>query len=164
MSDPSAKPQGRQQGGVGYEKRDANAAWIFGIVAFLFVSGLIIHFCIAGVLNRMEKKPMPQDPWAGARPAANTEAEPKGVPRLQLAPDVDLQAFRAREDAELNSYGWIDRTKGVVRIPIERAMDLVVQRGLPARSETNKTELGPSSFELQQKRPLSPQPEIQKDK
>lgn len=107
---------------------------------------------------------MSQDSWSGARPAADTEAELKGAPRLQLAPDVDLQAFRAREDAELNSYGWIDRTAGVVRIPIDRAMELIAQRGLPARSETNKTELGPSSFDLQQKRPLSPQPEIQRDK
>lgn len=164
MSNPSAKPQGRQQGGAGYEKRDANAAWIFGIVAFLFVSGLIIHFCIAGVLERMKKKTMPQDAWAGARPAVNTEGELRDVPRLQLAPEVDLQTFRAREDRELNSYGWIDRTTGVVRIPIERAMDLLVQRGLPARSQTNKTEVGPSSFELQQKRPLSAQPEIQGNK
>lgn len=164
MSDPSAKPQDQRQGGVGYEKRDANATWIFGIVAFLLVSGLIIHFCIAGVIERMEKKPLPQDSWSGARPAVNTEAELKGVPRLQLAPAVDLQAFRAREDAELNSYGWVDQTAGVVRIPIERAIDLIVKRGLPARSATNRTEVGPSSFELQQKRPLSQQPEIQREK
>ena len=161
MSDPSAKPQGQR---LGYEKRDANAKWIFGIVVFLFVSGLIIHFCIAGVLSRMEKKPMPEDSWAGARSAENSEAGLKGVPLLQLAPEVDLQAFRAREDAELSGYGWIDRTAGVVRIPIDRAMELIAQRGLPTRSETNKTEVGPSSFELQQKRPLSRQPEIQHDK
>lgn len=164
MSDPSSKRPEPRQAAAGYEKRDVNAKWIFGIVAFLFVSGLIIHFCIAGVISRMEKKPMPTDSWAGARPAVNTEAELKGVPRLQLAPAEDLQAFRAREDAELTNYGWVDRTAGVVRIPVERAMELIAQRGLPARSETNKTQLGPSSFELQQKRPLSRQPEIQEDK
>lgn len=163
MPNPSAKPQG-QRLSERYEKRDANAKWIFGIVVFLFVSGLIIHFCIAGVLSRMEKKPTPEDSWAGARPAVNPEARLKGVPVLQLAPEVDLQAFRAREDAELSSYGWIDQTTGVVRIPIDRAMELIAQRGLPARSETNKTEVGPSSFELQQKRPLSRQPEIQENK
>lgn len=164
MSDPDSDPERLPQARGGYEKRDADARWIFGIVAFLLVSGLIIHFCIAGVLSRMEKKPMPRDSWSGARPAVNSGAEPRGVPLLQLAPEVDLQAFRAREDAELTTYGWIDRTAGVVRIPIDRAMELIAQRGLPARSETNNTEVGPSSFELQQKRPLSRQPEIQEEK
>jgi|SRR5579862_863138 len=164
MSDPSAKPTNRQRLNDGYEKRDVQAAWIFGIVAFLLVSGLIVHFCFAGVLERMEKKPMPTDAWAGARPAVNATAELKGVPQLQIAPEVDLQAFRAREDAQLNSYEWIDRSAGVVRIPIERAMELVAQRGLPARSQTNQTEVGPSSYDLQQKRPLYSQPEIKEDK
>ena len=54
-------------------------------------------------------------------------------PRLQVKPEADLAAFRAREDEELNHYGWIDRKAGVVRIPIERAMDLIAQRGLPFR-------------------------------
>lgn len=164
MSDPRAKPKVHQQLGEGYEKRDANAKWIFGIVGFLLVSGLIVHLCIAGVLSRMEKKPMPTDSWAGARPAVNTAAELKGVPQLQIVPEVDLKDFRAREDTELNTYGWIDRTAGVVRIPIERAMELIAQRGLPARSQTNGTELGPSSYELQRQRPLYQQPEIQEDK
>lgn len=163
MSNPSTKPEGRRPT-ERYEKRDANAAWIFGIVVFLLISGLIIHFCLAGVQQRMEKQPMPQDSWEGARPAANTLAELKGVPLLQIAPEIDLKEFRAREDAELSSYGWIDRTTGVVRIPVERAMELVAQRGLPARSPTNKTEVGPSTYELQQQRPLSPQPEIQEEK
>src|SRR5579872_5009617 len=94
MPNLSAKPKGRQHvTGVGYEKRDANAKWIFGIAAFLLVSGLIVHFCIAGVLSRMEKKPMPRDSWSGARPAVNPEVGLKGVPVLQLTPEVDLQAF-----------------------------------------------------------------------
>ena len=39
--------------------------------------------------------------------------------------------MRAREDAVLTTYGWVDRNTGVARIPIERAMDLLVERGLP---------------------------------
>jgi len=57
-------------------------------------------------------------------------------PRLQVAPALDLQQMRAAEDQILNSYGWVDRTNGVVRIPIDRAMDILAQRGLPAR-QTN---------------------------
>jgi protein SCO1/2 len=52
-------------------------------------------------------------------------------PRLQVAPLTDLQTLQATERARLDGYGWIDREAGVVRIPIERAMQLVVERGLP---------------------------------
>ena len=46
----------------------------------------------------------------------------------QLQPvSEDLKALRAREDADLNSYRYIDRAKGAVRLPINRAMDLLVE-------------------------------------
>jgi len=46
---------------------------------------------------------------------------------------LNQQDIRANEERELNGYGWVDQAHGVVRIPIDRAMDMVVQRGLPAR-------------------------------
>ncbi len=49
---------------------------------------------------------------------------------------LDLKTFRAEEDQVLNSYAWVDRPKGVVRIPIAQAIDLIVQRGLPSRSQS----------------------------
>jgi hypothetical protein len=162
MPNPSAKPQGRQRlTKKGYEKRDANAKWILGILAFLLVSGLIMHLCIAGVLERLQKTPTPNDPWTGSRRIADTLAEGKAFPRLQVVPAEDLRKFREREEAELNTYGWINRTAGVVRIPVTRAMELVLQRKLPSRSGTNESGLGPTSYQLQQQRPQSPQPEIQ---
>jgi len=57
-------------------------------------------------------------------------------PRLQSNPRLDLREMRADEDRVLESYGWVDRQKGVVRIPIERAIDLLAQRGLPSRQQT----------------------------
>lgn len=52
-------------------------------------------------------------------------------PRLQSSPRKDLKAMRAREDWELNHYYWIDQDKGAVAIPIERAMQILAQRGIP---------------------------------
>jgi hypothetical protein len=49
-------------------------------------------------------------------------------PRLQLAPVADLEQFRSREDRALRTYGWIDRESGVVRIPVDRAMELLIER------------------------------------
>ncbi len=57
-------------------------------------------------------------------------------PRIQPDPKLDLWNLRAHEDSVLRSYGWADRQAGTVRIPIDRAMDLLARRGLPVRSGT----------------------------
>jgi hypothetical protein len=56
-------------------------------------------------------------------------------PRLEAVPGQQLRDVRASWDALLHSYGWVDRQAGVARIPIERAMDLLAERGLPASPE-----------------------------
>jgi hypothetical protein len=65
----------------------------------------------------------------GALPTATVPALPG---RLPVQPG---DAERQREDAEdwLHSYGWVDRQRGVVHIPIDRAIDLIIERGLPTR-------------------------------
>ena len=73
----------------------------------------------------------PIHPLAGA---ANVELPPE--PRLQEDPALDLAVFRKREEERLSTYGWIDRPNGVVRIPIERAMEIIAREGLPARKPT----------------------------
>jgi hypothetical protein len=40
---------------------------------------------------------------------------------------------RAEEQEKLSSYGWVEPNAGVVRIPVERAMELLAERGLPTR-------------------------------
>lgn len=78
-----------------------------------------------------------------AQPASLIEAGPElpPQPRLQIHERVDLGRKLAADQSALNSYGWVDRNAGVVRIPIDRAIDLLAQRGLPARSQT--AEKGP---------------------
>jgi hypothetical protein len=52
-------------------------------------------------------------------------------PMLQTDPAADLRAFNAEEQARLNSYGWIDRDKGIVHIPIREAMEEAAAKGIP---------------------------------
>jgi hypothetical protein len=59
-------------------------------------------------------------------------------PRLQVTPRADLQQLEAKEHVLLHEYGWVDRQNNVVRIPIDRAMDLIAQRGLPAQKAAPK--------------------------
>jgi hypothetical protein len=54
------------------------------------------------------------------------------APRLQVTPVLDLKNYRDSQWEQLETYGWVDKEGGVVRIPIERAMDLVLERGLAA--------------------------------
>ena len=48
-----------------------------------------------------------------------------------MNPREDLQRILAKQQQKLETYGWEDRQAGTVRIPIERAMDLLLQKGLP---------------------------------
>jgi hypothetical protein len=67
---------------------------------------------------------------------------PPPEPRLQTSPQQDMRVMRRQEDAMLQSYSWVDRQAGVVRIPIARAMEILVERGLPARSADDQGSAG----------------------
>ena len=51
---------------------------------------------------------------------------------------MEINEFRVQEEKTLHSYGWMDQQAGVVRIPIDRAMELVAQRGLPTRPQSRR--------------------------
>ena len=57
-------------------------------------------------------------------------------PRLQVAPAEDLHSYLQAQREALNGYGWVNKEAGVVRIPIDRAMELLLARGLPTRAES----------------------------
>ena len=161
MPRPSANPQNsRSRASAGYERKDANAKWIFGIVFFLLAAGLIMHLVLARFMERLNKSPASDDNFAGLRRDATGSLG--NYPRLQISPPAELKDFRDREDQELSTYGWINRTAGVVRIPIQRAMDLALQRGFPTRPTNGGSGIGPSGYELQQQRPATAEKEILK--
>jgi len=68
-----------------------------------------------------------------ASPFENVRTLPP-EPRLQVTAPKDLRQYKAAQDEILNNYGWVDRQSGVVRIPIERAMDILLERGFPVRT------------------------------
>jgi hypothetical protein len=61
--------------------------------------------------------------------------EPPPGPRLEVSPDQTLRELRTEEEAVLHSYGWVDRDAGIVRLPIDRAITLLTERGLPRPTE-----------------------------
>lgn len=113
----------------GHEHRDANVRNVaaFGIGLSVLLAGvLLVMAWLFFFLGRNQE-------FASSPPMATSREIPP-QPRLQVTPVTDLKQMRAAEDSILNSYAWVDRQEGTVRIPIERAMELLAQRGLPARS------------------------------
>jgi hypothetical protein len=109
---------------TGYEKRDIRFSTIaksFGGVAILLA---IVALVCAGALRLLSSH----------FPAELRRPIPPPEPRLQADPVAELRLQRAEEDAVLGGYGWVDRSRGVIRLPIERAMALLLQRGLPTRA------------------------------
>lgn len=117
---------------VGHEERDVLARpvvlAVLGLAA-VGVSAFVLMFLLFNVFAEMLAK------QSNARsPLADTYGlkEPP-EPRLQKNPLADMQELRARDAAALSAYAWVDRDAGVVRIPIERAIEVLAARGLPAR-------------------------------
>jgi hypothetical protein len=122
---------------VHHEESDVDIRAIFGFGAALIAIAVVIHVAILLFFNVLERGAGQQS--AVAYPlATGQEDRLPPEPRLQIAPREDLAALRAKEDAILRSYGWVDRNAGVVRIPIDRAMELTLERGLPARQEPRR--------------------------
>jgi hypothetical protein len=125
--------EGNNQHRVGHEESDVNALAVgkFAIaLALIAISSLVLLFGLFRYFQSRETAGQTA-PSEYASQAGKVPPEP----RLQPAPVADLQAIRAAEDQVLNSYGWVDSQKGVVRIPIARAIDLLAQRGLPSRPQ-----------------------------
>jgi hypothetical protein len=57
------------------------------------------------------------------------------VPQVETDERGQLNGIRLKEEETLSTYDWIDKNTGTVRIPIDRAMDLIAQRGLPVRAQ-----------------------------
>jgi hypothetical protein len=112
-----------------HEESDVNLRAVFTFAGWLATSAVVIHLLLWGVFVYFERRE--QRTAGGESPlAAGQEERLPPEPRLQVTPRQDLQDLRAREDEILNGYSWVDRNAGIVRIPIEEAMRIVVERGL----------------------------------
>lgn len=133
---------------VSYEHRDMGARGILLFLVVLAISGVAIFALIWGMYFGMEKYAAANDPQLhpllppDKLPARSNVIVPSNVPintekfptpRLQTDDATDMRVFLKQEDRMLTAEPWKD-SNGVVHLPIDRAMELVVQRGLPARA------------------------------
>ena len=136
---------------TGYEQTDVQ---VTGIVVFL--TSLLIFVAVCGVVTyglgkvfnaHLNKEDGPNSKWtktAEVRDLGNFPSSPAlqnkiaeitktfPTPRVQTDDgNLDVADLHAREDLLLDNYTWIDQSKRTVRIPIERAMEIIAQKGLP---------------------------------
>jgi hypothetical protein len=117
------------------EQRDVNVGAVFGFaigLAVVSVAVCVVVWLLFGYFAHRDAGGARQYPLS-----ASQDSRLPPEPRLQVHPREDLRELRAQEDALLHSYQWVDKSAGVVRIPIEQAMRLTIERGLPTRKATN---------------------------
>jgi len=109
------------------EQRDLNirAIAVFGLSLF---ATIVLVLLVTGWLSKFWRQAHLAEQPPPLPVGASSQLPPE--PRLQVNAPADLRHWRAAEDALLDNYAWVDRDNGIVRIPIDRAMKLVEQRGL----------------------------------
>ena len=121
-----------------FEHQDLSPNAVYAFLTGLAVAGILIYFVLWGVYHYLDSYQRshqpPQNPLvqssADTRHIAPQEIQKFPQPRLEKNERVEIDDFRLKEEQTLNEYGWVDQKDGVVRIPIDRAMQLTAQRGL----------------------------------
>ena len=116
---------------VKYERTDASVRGVVWFLAILTVCGLLIQLLLAGMYKYLAG---PNVSLYEHTSAASVYSKPPRMPHPQLQSDpvADRNLLIATQEQRLNSYGWVNQNTGVVHIPIERAIDLLAQRGVPS--------------------------------
>jgi hypothetical protein len=133
MADTNPNLHNSEKNTGGYERRDTNWRLVLKLLAGLTLATAAIVYLLWVLFASLEQR-------SGNKPVLSAQRTPEvpiipPEPRLQLSPRKDMEEMRAQEDAILNSYGWVDRARGQVRIPIARAMELTLAEGLPVRPQ-----------------------------
>ena len=137
-------------GNGGYERSDIGTAGILYFLLGLAVAGFLAYFVVDGVYHfldkRSETEQTPVNPLVTNAPSDTRHISkdyPQGTfpdPKLEEDERGQLNGIRLKEEQTLSTYDYIDKNAGTIRIPIDRAMDLIAQRGLPVRAQSASAE------------------------
>ncbi len=137
-------PQGYQRGPATHERKDADVISLLLIALLLFLClglCLLIAWGAVRIFGRERQAEAPPE----VRLTEQVASFPP--PQLIVNPGQEEKSTQLKEETELKTYGWVDRRAGVARLPIARAMELLLQRGLP------EVGAGQTRLQLMQQRP-----------
>jgi hypothetical protein len=107
-----------------HETADMDPRFVLYFAIALVIGGLVVYVGIWWMFRQFEQQQSRRD----TRPRLVDVPVPRSEPQLQINPQADLEDMRRRESDLLATYGWIDRGSGTARIPIDRAMQLFIER------------------------------------
>jgi hypothetical protein len=144
---------GQSGHGTEFEREDLSSRGVFVFMIGLAIVGLVIYFIIVGMYSFLDKyersqmttaSPLLATSGAASRVVTKDYVEKQfkenGAPMLEDNERGQFSDYLMNQEKHLNSYGWVDEHSGVAYIPIERAMELTVQRGLPVLPKVGATE------------------------
>jgi hypothetical protein len=150
-----------------FERQDLQVS---GILYFLLGLVVVTAICLFGLrglyayLEHREKALQPPVNPLVTNVPKDTLHIPPGYPQTVFpSPKLEedergqLNDIRMNEEKALSSYGWVDEKAGTVRIPIERAMNLIVQRGLPVKGQGGAAEAPAAKTETSKKESVKTQ-------
>jgi hypothetical protein len=128
----------------GFEQEDLSSRSALYFLAGLVLVCLVVYLIVFGMYRFLDsyatahQPPMSPmvTPQADTRTVTPENAESFPQPRLEENERTQLRSFIEDQDRKLATYDWVDKDRGTVRIPIDRAMELIVQRGLPVHPES----------------------------
>ncbi len=134
---------GNTHGHGDFERQDIGVSTVVYFFLGLAVACVIAYFIVDGLYSFLDKR-MQADQPAISPLVTNAPTDVRHVPRdypqsvfpspkLEEDERGQLDGIRLQEEQTLATYDYVDQKSGVVRIPIDRAMDLIAQRGLPVR-------------------------------
>lgn len=117
-----------------YERSDARVSAVLMVMFVLFAAAVLTAMAVL-VYYRYAVAAAEQTEREGRAPLTERPLQThfQGPSNLQVNTKLDMDLYRMKAEEQLNSYGWVSREAGVVHIPIDRAMALVLERGLPTR-------------------------------
>ena len=118
---------------LNHELSDADPNPILKFLAFLVVGSTVIALLLVPFYNYLERREAAEKTTRYPLSLTGVERPAPPPPRLQTYPFQDIKELRQHDKPLVGAYEWIDQNAGTVRIPVDRAMDLLAERGLPYR-------------------------------
>ena len=120
--------------GAQYEHTDIDPSIGYKFALWLSVAMVISFAIVYGVFRFFDSRDQAANAAAQKFPLAAGVTRDNPTPFLQTQPFRDIYTLREEEARKLSEYGWVDKEGGVTRLPIDRAMELMIQRGFQTRT------------------------------
>jgi hypothetical protein len=131
------EPDDKRRRGAAYEKFELSIGGVIVFVVALLIAAVAMHAALWDWWRNIGGEKTAARFWSPASEARSGEG--RFTPQLQLAPATDWKSYRREQQTLLESYGWEDRSNGIVRIPIDQAIDRVIAHGLPKWGSSNQS-------------------------